>query len=372
MLLLRGIDPVKSLDSCEDEDQYSGQLHSLNEQVSFLLRMKHESFAEHLANAPICNSLLLLIATTFTNLSKPTFIAEDWKREYIELLTKELIVRAIKLADRILNISCAPLLRMVDLPQWIEWSGSFIVEHEELWFSLYSTLFRVSIVMRKQLVEFLRVINYEEMAQTDMVILTILISAGKLTIDELGQGRLAALILAISKATDMTKSIPAFRYLSRLPLWINLDVNGLVSELMVGQDPILELIPDLISSCDAGQLMALAKSLEETLQNRGKIDAMMVALPRLSHQQAEDALGKHHGNVNVAIDELLKKQSEDIRTLLDDKSFVNANMERLLMVTEDEDEYVDTFDDGTGSSKMEQSIDSRRVLLADNVWTLCL
>lgn len=363
MLLFRGISPYRPLESFEEEDGYISSLHSLNEQLSFVLRLRKTILLEHVEDKQVQASLVLLAISLLYYLGQQDSrknTKEEWKREYLDILEGELIIRAIKLAELLLNTCPAPLLRTLGLSHWTEIASKFYILYADLVYALLTTLFRVGLLIRKELVAFIRAVKFKEIEGDDIAVLCLLLAAAQITAKEMGTStRLTEIILMVGRANDVTVASQGFQYLGRLSIWDDeLGVNQIVNDdgLLESLYETDELIPDLIISSGVARIRPLAQALQEAIVTRKKLNIIIEALPKLTLTEAKLALTRHDGDTTraIACTKMKRTVPNETALLLDDKSsYTKASIERILSTTaidDDEeklyeDEYVDTFDD---------------------------
>lgn len=387
MLLFRGVEAYRPRSQFLGEDEYSAHLHSLNEQVSWILRLKRDIFASHLETSSLQHSLVLLIVATFhhlARLSPPVLVSEeDWHGEYQQILENELVLRVIKLTDRLLVTAPAMLLRTVDLPHWIQWwSGmvknaasvsapasnlTFVAAREGsldgIIFRMMRTLFRVGIVARKQAVLLLSTLDVAILKDHDLLLVTMIISAAEVRVEEeLAAATVAEVLLEISGQEDLVTAAQCLWYLSQHRCWDSSDsIKSLTTALHQAPSNATRLLVDMLNSTvDLSRLQPLASALTTAMEERDKIDAIIAAVPSMSLESAGAQLRRYNGNAQQVISNASSRdQGRAFARMLDDKSFVHAHMDKfratLLEESVDErvyeDEYVDSFDESLSMDK---------------------
>lgn len=363
---VRGVAPFRPLDCFETEDAFIDQLHKLNNQVSLLLRMKPPVFTEHWQKSPSLQSSLVLLVLTFLHYA-PTALpqaCDEWKREYVGILEGELLCRVLKLTERILATSPAPLLRSTDFIFWTKTTQKFLETQDDLLFRLLKTLFKVGVLVRKQMVAIIPKIQREEIVGKDLACFCILLSAAYLDAQEIGVKSMASILSLLGRECDLGIAAKGLKYLSRLPVWQNVDLPALTAAMIQKGPENCLIIPDLIFSAEAVEMVGFAEDLQRETRNEASIQALLHALPKLTLQDARRLLKKYDGSVASAIDaEGPRFKKNEFVELLDDKSFVKSNKEYLLTAPAEEvyeDEYVDTFDDA-GQTTTDPDIATRKV-----------
>lgn len=368
--------PESTLDSLDD---YSAHLHSLNEQISILLRLKNVNFKEHFANNAFQQSVILTILSCL-NFLDPTVEkreGEEWKIEYVEILEVELSSRMLKLADRFLCTTPAPLLRAADIAWWIGIFEKFHEIHRNLVLSVASTLFRVSVLMRKNLFEFLNLVEIKELKQEYVVLICVLLRAASPNADKFSSTKLCLILVAIIKVADVSILAIALRDLNMLSIWSSMDFSLMAKELIKNNihdfSPI-EMLADLIKEVGAWRMSGLGEELHKVIRIEDQLNKLQCALPKIKDRESGlklllkydydlDLLLQKEGPKNNNVDEFAK--------LLDDKTHVMANMEKYMAsLYVYEDEYVDTFDEDGAPRKQgerDQEVDISKRKNADHM-----
>lgn len=376
-MLFWGIEAFRPPSHFAREEEYCAHLHSLNEQISWILRLRREVFAEHLENSSLLNSLVLLDLSILHHLTPSR--RDDRCTEYQQILESELLLRTVKLADRILVTAPSMLLRTVDLPQWMRyWCGMMDEEgmergagrlEDEVLFRLMRTLFRVGVVMRKQLVVLAAKLDVARLQDRDIRLLAMMIAAAQLKVEEeLSTAVVGSLLATLLSRENLIGVVQALRYVSFHSCWESpVFVGKLAGVLATLAAEQIRLLTDLAESTpELACLRPLAKTLTLAMDEREKIDVIIAAVPSLSLEEASKQLGRLDGDVQQVILAASKKeQDQAFVRMLDDKSFVRANLAKFratLLVEEEEgegegeqrgnrlyeDEYVDTFDSSPG------------------------
>lgn len=406
VMLFKGVSPFKSLaefvaeygegqrvkahvDKLDATNAYGEYLHYQNEQVSILLRLKRAILVAHCQNTACMNSLIVFLASFFhtrhnwhaTMDELAIQATEPWKRDYFRILTYELSERMLKLAERLLRVEPAPLLRVFDLRFWFRLAREFAItsmegspRYPELVASLLRTLFAASTLQRSQFIRLLVTIDVEEgLSAEDVPLLCLLIMSADVSmqVDEIPPGQITSILLALvcKKIVNVELIVLSLQWLARPLNWINSDVAGLCEQILQAHPLVhrdrLECLQDYLINTSVAKLVSLAKQLDVTRRRQDSIDRILKAFPRLKPDEARKLLEQNAGDVERALagGRATKKwhgpANDEFSQLLDDKTEIKANMEafiRAALAEETdgdgdgdgniyEDEYVDTFGD---------------------------